>query len=518
MKLLLLIPILLVSIATSARQASTLERAFITLDSIADNYDNILAERLKDIEQHKKSINNSDISEYLTIARSYIGVNMDSAFHYASICYERAIAADSIALAYRAQIARAGILSTTHKYIDAEDIFKSIDLNTLDDSTRVIYYITISDLYLDYMLLTAENDSHNKFTDQSITALSAVESLSPEGSPTRRLARAQIDYLTGNYTIAVGELIDLLDYFVDNKITYSRISNMIALYYKNNPAKRDEYIYYLTIAASNELLGMSTRPIGLAKLAKEAYNDGYIDNAAKYIKIAQKVIKNSDTFIFGNELFNVSTQINEAIEAQYKHYNTITNVGIIILISAVIALIIILIVKQRRTRSHIEGNKALNDSVATRELYINQLLNICSSMVEGMEDFSRMAGRKLKAGQAMDLYDMIESGKFLQEQLERFFVVFDAAILRIFPNFQAELNQMLQPDKQIASVGIDKLTPEQRIVAFMRLGVTESHRIAKFLGLSLNTVYTYRNRTKSRAIDRENFENDIRNIGKNAYS
>lgn len=139
-------------------------------------------------------------------------------------------------------------------------------------------------------------------------------------------------------------------------------------------------------------------------------------------------------------------------------------------------------------------------------------------MVEGMEDFSRMAGRKLKAGQAMDLYDMIESGKFLQEQLERFFVVFDAAILRIFPNFQAELNQMLQPDKQIASVGIDKLTPEQRIVAFMRLGVTESHRIAKFLGLSLNTVYTYRNRTKSRAIDRENFENDIRNIGKNAYS
>ena len=146
MKLLLLIPILLVSIATSARQASTLERAFITLDSIADNYDNLLAERLKDIEQHKKSINNSDISEYLTIARSYIGVNMDSAFHYASICYERAIAADSIALAYRAQIARAGILSTTHKYIDAEDIFKSIDLNTLDDSTRVIYYITISDL------------------------------------------------------------------------------------------------------------------------------------------------------------------------------------------------------------------------------------------------------------------------------------------------------------------------------------------------------------------------------------
>ncbi|MGM9860521.1 MAG: DUF6377 domain-containing protein [Muribaculaceae bacterium] len=518
MRTLLLIPILFISLTTSAGQVSTLERAFITLDSIVDNYDVIRDEHIKEIEQEKTRLSDRAITGYLDIARRYIGINMDSAFHYASICYEKSLVADSTALAYKAQIARAGILSTTHKYIDAEDIFKSIDLNDLDDSTRVLYYTTIGDLYLDYLLLTSGNDSRYKYTEQSIAALSSVEQLSPDGSPSRRLARAQIDYLTGNYTIAVGELIDLLDCFKDNETTYSRIANMIALYYKSNPAKREEYIYYLSIAATYELSGMTTRPIGLSKLANEAFNDGYIEKAAKYIKITQRVIKYADSFLFGNELLNISTQINAEIEAQYRRYNTITTVCICILASIVIILIIILIVKQHRTKEHLEDNKLLNDSVATRELYINQLLNICSSMVEGMEDFSRMAGRKLKAGQAMDLYDMIESGKLLQEQLERFFVVFDAAILRIFPNFQAELNNLLQPDKQIVSPGLDKLTPEQRIVAFMRLGVMESHRIAKFLGLSLNTVYTYRNRTKSRAIDREKFENDIRNICKNAYS
>ena len=50
----------------------------------------------------------------------------------------------------------------------------------------------------------------------------------------------------------------------------------------------------------------------------------------------------------------------------------------------------------------------------------------------------------------------------------------------------------------------------------MRLGVTDSTRLAKFLGLSLNTVYTYRNRMKNRAKKRETFETDILSIGKKA--
>ena len=56
---------------------------------------------------------------------------------------------------------------------------------------------------------------------------------------------------------------------------------------------------------------------------------------------------------------------------------------------------------------------------------------------------------------------------------------------------------------------------ELRIVAFMRLGLDDSTQIAKFLGLSLNTIYTYRNKVKTRAINRDTFEKDVRNIGRN---
>lgn len=84
----------------------------------------------------------------------------------------------------------------------------------------------------------------------------------------------------------------------------------------------------------------------------------------------------------------------------------------------------------------------------------------------------------------------------------------------MFPTFIDEVNALLGPDKGFEQLSEPvKLTPELRILAFMRLGLDDSAQIARFLGLSLNTVYTYRNRMKSRAKNRATFENDIINIG-----
>ena len=68
-------------------------------------------------------------------------------------------------------------------------------------------------------------------------------------------------------------------------------------------------------------------------------------------------------------------------------------------------------------------------------------------------------------------------------------------------------------DKKFVLSDPKKLTHELRILAFMRLGLEDSAQMARFLGLSLNTVYTYRNKLKSRAKNRETFEQDILNIG-----
>ncbi len=74
------------------------------------------------------------------------------------------------------------------------------------------------------------------------------------------------------------------------------------------------------------------------------------------------------------------------------------------------------------------------------------------------------------------------------------------------------VNALLLPDCQIELKDGEKLNTDLRILAFMRLGIEESARIAQVLNYSLNTIYAYRNRLKARAINRDTFEADIMKI------
>lgn len=51
-----------------------------------------------------------------------------------------------------------------------------------------------------------------------------------------------------------------------------------------------------------------------------------------------------------------------------------------------------------------------------------------------------------------------------------------------------------------------------RIIAFMRLGIEESTRIAQMLNYSVYTIYTYRNKLKNRALSRDSFEEEVMKI------
>lgn len=105
-----------------------------------------------------------------------------------------------------------------------------------------------------------------------------------------------------------------------------------------------------------------------------------------------------------------------------------------------------------------------------------------------------------------------ESFRLLNSQTEIFQQLFDTAFLCTYPRFVDRLNSLLLPDKTFPRPAPGQLTPELRVAAFMRIGVDDCNRIARTLGLSLNTVYTYRNRTRQRAADRNSFMADLMKI------
>ena len=94
-----------------------------------------------------------------------------------------------------------------------------------------------------------------------------------------------------------------------------------------------------------------------------------------------------------------------------------------------------------------------------------------------------------------------------------FYQAFDLAFLKIYTTFIDDVNQLLRPEERYNIETPGSLNTELRIYALIRLGIYDSTKIAEFLKYSVNTIYTYRNKIKNKAIDRANFEENIMKIG-----
>ena len=73
---------------------------------------------------------------------------------------------------------------------------------------------------------------------------------------------------------------------------------------------------------------------------------------------------------------------------------------------------------------------------------------------------------------------------------------------------------MLLPNESFAfNEGESKrLTTELRILALIRLGISDNQEIADILRSSITTIYTYRSKLKARAVNKDSFEDDVRKI------
>ena len=133
--------------------------------------------------------------------------------------------------------------------------------------------------------------------------------------------------------------------------------------------------------------------------------------------------------------------------------------------------------------------------------------------MDRLDNFSKLVTRKITAGQVEELLKMAKTNKFTEGQHQQFYDNFDATFLYIYPSFIDEFNKLLLPGEQIIVKEPGHLTTELRIFAFLRMGIEDSNKIAGFLNYSVNTIYTYRNKIKNKAKNRDTFEKDVMNIG-----
>lgn len=160
-----------------------------------------------------------------------------------------------------------------------------------------------------------------------------------------------------------------------------------------------------------------------------------------------------------------------------------------------------------------EKNEDLNESNYVKEEYIGYVFSICSKYINHLSELKKLIHvQMLKKN-----YDLVykETEDFdMRSDLKEFYNSFDTVFLHIYPDFVDDFNSLLEPDKHIVPKEGELLNTELRIYALIRLGITDSVKIAEFLHCSPQTIYNNRFKVRNKSvIPKDEFISKVKRLG-----
>ena len=158
-------------------------------------------------------------------------------------------------------------------------------------------------------------------------------------------------------------------------------------------------------------------------------------------------------------------------------------------------------------------NNALVDSNRIKDRYVCHYIDLSVHYIKQIDAFRREVCRIAKTKGADEVVRRLNSSQVIDGEYQKFYQSFDSSFLDIFPNFIGQVNELLQPEFRFTPRSDSSLTTELRILAAIRLGITDSGHIASLLNCASATVYTYRTKLRNAALDRDNFEEQVSKTG-----
>ncbi len=267
--------------------------------------------------------------------------------------------------------------------------------------------------------------------------------------------------------------------------------------------------------------------VSLSSLAGLLYLEGDVERAYRYGTISMEDANFYNARLRRIEMSLIYPIIERAykVELDKKNERLENSVMMISLLTVLMFVLILYVSRQtvvlRRIRKVLietndrlaDTNRSLTEANHIKEEYLGRFLNMCSSYINRLERYQSTIHNKLSAGRVEEVRVMTRSSSIIDHEIAEFYRSFDKAFLRLYPNFTDDLNSLLCDDEHIKPRSGELLPTEIRIYALVRLGISNPADIAKFLRYSANTVYAYRHKVRSKAKNKDTFEEDILNIG-----
>ena len=268
---------------------------------------------------------------------------------------------------------------------------------------------------------------------------------------------------------------------------------------------RDKAVDCLARSAMLDLCSGRKEYASLILLASILFEGGEVQRAFEYINCAFEDADFSKANLRTAEIMNSMPVIDKAFHRLQLENSRRTRtllavlacVGVLMLISLI--MLVRTLRANRRMLATIEGingtlessNALLRESDALKLRHINTLMKAHAGFITRLREDRKTLYRLMAAGQYDKVLDALKSDKGETRDAAAFHAMFDEAFLSMFPDFPALVNDLLTVPMKLRDGGT-RMSPELRVLALMKLGITTTDEIAEMLHISAQSVYNLR--------------------------
>ena len=523
---------LLVLLTTSPVYAKP-QNDLASLDSVLSIRDTFLKNKKRRIDSIKSRIPvNAPIMDklkgYDRLYEEYLTLSFDSAMKYINLAEKLVSDTGDYDLNAKVKIHKSMSYATSGHFSQAIDELKKIQSSCLSDTLLEKYYQAYQWTYGLWAEYSQDKTFAPIYYRNSKTYLDSLIQVTPRNTSlyNYRIAEKALMF-NHDFETAKKNYLKVVDKEPKNSRLYSQSAFALAQAY-NNLQDRANYRKWLINAAISDQMIPLKENLALQDVAILIKNeDGDLERANAYLtySLNDALEYNNRLRILeiGKKLPAIATAYQETVLAKNKQLHLYLVTIVIIVIILIIAIAIIIEQKRKIRNRNVTlstfndqlkvFNKQLQETNRSREQYVNLFLNLCAGYIDKYNRMQLTVTSKVKAGQYNELQKLLQANSRPSEaELREVFFNFDTAFLRLYPDFIKNVNTLLQPDKAICPKSSELLNANLRILALIRMGITDSTKIATLLFYSQQTIFNRRTEMRNRAINRDSFEKEIMDI------
>ena len=289
-------------------------------------------------------------------------------------------------------------------------------------------------------------------------------------------------------------------------------SNYMA-YFNGLADNPDEKKHWLIMSSIHDYEAANMNYLSPYQLARILYKEGDFERSARYMRQTLTDVSvagfNQRMRFSGPALAVVGT----ALDREHARSDHFLNLIILTLLVLFLAVLLLMTLLARRSRMLEKTNRLLQDANNIRDNYIIRYMTLATEYLEEPERQRKELKQILRSGGPDALVKKLRQPSGIHERYQGYFKSFDETFLKLYPDFISKVNALLSEEARFPETREAELPTELRILAAIRIGITESGEIARFLNCSPSTVYTYRSRLKAAALcGKDRFEEMIKTL------